>query len=796
MDLEAEVARLTESLRVAVDQQTATAEILRLISSSRHDVKPVFDGILRSATRLSGANHGVIAMIEGDRLHVTATHGTTPRWLEIAATIYPLPIEPTSASGRAIIERRSVFIEDGQETAFPAARHLARAMGYRSQLMIPMLRGDTPVGVLALVWQERRALPSAQLPALQTFADQAVIAIENARLFRELHERNESLTEAHAQVSEALERQTATSEILRVISASPTDVQPVFDAVAAHAARLCRAEDAMLLRVAGEALAFAAGVGPLSLSTPAGFAFPLTRGSVSGRSVIDGTTLHIRDLAAEPEDRFPMGKELQRRFGHRTMLATPLMRDGKALGTICIFRVDVRPFTDAQIDLLRTFADQAVIAIENVRLFNELEARTQALTRSVEELRALGQIGQAISSTLDLPTVLSTIVARATDLADADAGVIYEYDEEREVFLPRATEGLETAIVDTMIATPLRRGEGATGRLAQEQEPVHVPDILAAPSDSRIRDVLVPAGYRTLLAVPLAREGHLLGGLTVLRKRTGEFAPEVVGLLRTFATQSALAIQNARLFRELEIKSRQLEIASQHKSDFLASMSHELRTPLNAVIGFSDVLLEGMFGPTNEKQTEYLQDILASGQHLLSLINDILDLSKIEAGRMELELAEFQVPSAVDDALLLMRERAARRGITVTREVDPEIGAIRADLRKVKQVLLNLLSNAIKFTPEGGQIHVRAARRDDGVEFSVRDSGIGIAPEHHALVFEEFRQVGRAEKKAEGTGLGLALCRRFVELHGGRIWVTSRLGEGSVFTFTVPDARDTDSATP
>jgi signal transduction histidine kinase len=272
----------------------------------------------------------------------------------------------------------------------------------------------------------------------------------------------------------------------------------------------------------------------------------------------------------------------------------------------------------------------------------------------------------------------------------------------------------------------------------------------------------------------------------VTRKTPGEFEPEVVRLLSTFATQSALAIQNARLFLEIEDKSRQLEVASQHKSEFLANMSHELRTPLNAIIGFSEVLTERMFGELNEKQDEYLKDIYASGQHLLSLINDILDLSKIEAGRMELEPTEFDLPSAIDNAVTLVRERAGRRGITLGREIDSRVGMIRGDERKVKQVVLNLLSNAIKFTPEGGRIDVRAVVNDGTVEVSVIDTGVGIAPEDQETVFDEFRQVGTADKKVEGTGLGLALSRKFVELHGGRIWVESEVGQGSTFTFTIP----------
>jgi signal transduction histidine kinase len=286
--------------------------------------------------------------------------------------------------------------------------------------------------------------------------------------------------------------------------------------------------------------------------------------------------------------------------------------------------------------------------------------------------------------------------------------------------------------------------------------------------------------------VPLVRDDHLLGGLTVIRKATGAFAPEVIELLRTFATQSALAIQNARLFLEIEDKSRQLEVASQHKSEFLANMSHELRTPLNAIIGFSEVLGERMFGELNEKQDEYLKDIHASGQHLLSLINDILDLSKIEADRMELELTDFNLPATLDNALTLVRERAGRRGIALGLTVDERLEQIRADERKVRQVVLNLLSNAIKFTPEGGRIEVRAVPVDAMVEISVRDTGVGIAPEDQEAIFEEFRQVGTAAKKVEGTGLGLALSRKFVELHGGRIWVQSQVGVGSTFTFSIP----------
>jgi signal transduction histidine kinase len=279
----------------------------------------------------------------------------------------------------------------------------------------------------------------------------------------------------------------------------------------------------------------------------------------------------------------------------------------------------------------------------------------------------------------------------------------------------------------------------------------------------------------------------VIGGLVIWRQEPGRLAPEAVTLLQAFAAQSALAIQNARLFEEVADKSEQLDAASRHKSEFLANMSHELRTPLNAIIGFSEVLLERMFGDVNDKQAEYLEDILSAGHHLLSLINDILDLSKVEAGRMELASGPFNVGPALESALTFVKERATRHGIVVEFAVDPQVGEIVGDERKIKQVILNLLSNAVKFTPSGGRISLRAAPTEGAVAISVTDTGIGIAPEDLDAVFEEFRQVGGDDaRKREGTGLGLTLAKKFVELHGGRIWVESVKGKGSTFTFTLP----------
>jgi len=284
----------------------------------------------------------------------------------------------------------------------------------------------------------------------------------------------------------------------------------------------------------------------------------------------------------------------------------------------------------------------------------------------------------------------------------------------------------------------------------------------------------------------MMREGIPLGAIVVSWREPGPISPTHELLLKTFADQAVIAIENVRLFNEIQNKNRQLQVASQHKSEFLANMSHELRTPLNAVIGFSEVLSERMFGDLTDKQAEYVKDIHASGAHLLSLINDILDLSKVEAGRMELDVATFSVPMAIDNAITLIKERAVRHGITLECSIERAVGDISADERKMKQILLNLLSNAVKFTPDGGRISVAANAIAGGVEISVTDTGIGIAPEDCSAVFEEFRQVGlQSDAKAEGTGLGLALARKFVELHGGKIEVTSELGKGSNFTFTL-----------
>ncbi len=765
-ELQARNRDLTEAL----EQQTATSEILRVISSSPTDLQPVFQTILANAVRLCEAQNGAVFRFDGEVFRAVVSNNVSPA---LQAYIENTPIRPgrESALRRVGLEKRPVHIPDMLADPECIVPEPYRDEGMRTSLAVPLLKENNLIGAIAIHRREVRPFTDTHIKLVTTFADQAVIAIENVRLFQEL--------------TESLKQQTATSEILGVIARSPTDIQPVLDAVAESAARLCDATDAQIRLVEGDGTRLVASFGPL----PAPEFRPTLLGTPTGRAILNRETIHVRDLAEAMKTEFPESEALISRSGTRTFLSTPMLREGTPIGVINIRRTEVRPFSDKQIKLLETFADQAVIAIENVRLFQELQARTTELARSVQQLTALGEVSQAVSSTLELQTVLSAIVGHAVQLSGTSGGVIYEYDEAADGFVLRASYRMEKEVVEVLQATPVRMGQGATGQAATVRAPVQVPNILEQQESSatKVRPILTRLGYRSVLAVPLLREERIIGALTVWRKEVGSFAPEVVNLLQTFATQSVLAIQNARLFREIEEKGRQIEAANRHKSEFLANVSHELRTPLNAIIGFSEVLGEKMFGDLNEKQAEYTEDILSSGRHLLSLINDILDLAKIEAGRMELELSKFDFPLAVENAMTLVRERTTRHGIKLEREIDERLGDFVGDERKVKQVLLNLLSNAVKFTSEGGQIRVKAGLGDSSAIISVTDTGIGIALGDQETIFEEFRQVGSDyTRKREGTGLGLSLTKKFVEMHGGKIWVESELGKGSTFTFTLP----------
>jgi len=764
-----ENARLFNETKEALDRQTATAGILNVIASSPSDVQPVFDAIVNSAIPLMGGFSATLTLLEEGKLHLRAYTSTSNAGDEEVKKYFPVPVE-TADMGRAVRARVPVAVTDFETDPHVRAgsRELARARGFRAVLFVPLIRNDVAIGTINVTRREPGAFTDHQVGLLRTFADQAVIAIENARLFNG--------------TKEALEQQTATGKILKAIAASPSNVQPVLDAVAEEATRMCAATQGGVLLASGEELRRAAYHGPHTSAVHV----PIRKTLVNGRAYLERRTIHVPDVL-EALEEYPDARENQRRQGFRAMLSVPLLDRGQAVGTINVWRTEPRPFSAQEIKLLETFADQSVIAIQNTRLFNETREALERQTATAEILKVIS------SSTTDTQPVFEAIVRAAVRLFPMSNATIFMRDG--DLMRLHAVEGatVDEAVrreLHAIYPIPFDPAISTSARAMVERRTNSCPDTEAPGVPDHIRRAGRAGRFRSNAVVPLVRDDEGIGSIVITHPQPGyRLNDKQLDLLRLFADQAVIAIENVRLFREIQEKSAQLEVANRHKSEFLANMSHELRTPLNAIIGFSEVLMEKMFGEVNEKQADYLKDIHESGRHLLSLINDILDLSKIEAGRMELELATFDLRSAISNAMTLVRERAQRQGVQLGAEVDPRLGEWRADERKVKQILLNLLSNAVKFTPEGGRVDVSAKLDTDKVEIAVKDSGVGISVEDQAKLFEEFRQVGAdAKRKAEGTGLGLALTKKFVELHGGAIRVDSAPGSGSTFSFSLPSA--------
>jgi signal transduction histidine kinase len=639
------------------------------------------------------------------------------------------------------------------------------------------------VGVVTVSRRTVRPFTDRQIALVQTFADQAVIAIENTRLF-------EAEQASKRELQESLEYQTATSDVLRVISNSPTDIKPVLRAICETASRICEAQDATVFLRDGSQLKFGAHHG----SIPNVDNLPISRDLVTGRAVLDRRPIHVHDLADAVRD-FPLAHEMARRMGHRTILTVPLMREDVAIGVIGIRRTEVKPFTDRQIDLLKTFADQAVIAIENARLFEAEQASKRELARSVEELESLGKVSQAVNSSLELDKVLPTILEHACAMSYAGGGTVYVFDKATSGFRLAAAHNMSDEHIAMVRAQPIRLNSVVVGECATRREVVQVADLSSA-APSPLLDILLRTGVRAVLAVPLLHQAEVVGVLVVRRNQPGTFSPEVIQLVEAFAAQSAIAVENARLFGEIAHKSRELEIASQHKSQFVANMSHELRTPLAAILGYAELMQEGFYEPQGPKSLDALTRIRSNGKHLLGLINSVLDIAKIESGQFTLNMSEYAIETVVETVRSATESLAQNKKLALKTEVAQSLPIGLGDEQRLTQVLLNLVGNAIKFT-DAGEIRVTAKVVNGNFAVSVADTGPGIPEEHQARIFDQFHQVDSSNTKAKGgTGLGLAIAKQIVEMHGGRIWVESTLGRGSTFQMELPTRAELRRSAP